>query len=56
MSTIAINKNNYVVREEKAALKERLRNYFKENRKMITTGLLLMNGNVDAYQLYKLMK
>ncbi len=56
MSTIAINKNNYVVREEKVSLKERLRNYFKENGKMITTGLLLMNGNVDAYQLYRLTK
>lgn len=56
MSTIAINRENYTVREENVSLKERLRNYFKENRKMITTGLLLMNGNVDAYQLYKLMK
>lgn len=33
-----------------------VKNYFTSNTKMINAGLLLLNGNVDAYGLYKSMR
>lgn len=56
MSTIAINKNSYAVREERVSLIERMKRFFAENQKMITSGLLLINGNTGAFQMYGLMK
>ena len=56
MSTIAINRENYTVREENVSLKERIKNYFTENAAIISAGLLSFSGNANAYQLYRLMK
>ena len=56
MSTIAINRENYTVREENVSLKERIKNYFTENAAIISVGLLSLNGNANAYQLYRLLK
>ena len=33
-----------------------VKNYFTSNTEMINAGLLLLNGNVDAYGLYKSMR
>ncbi len=35
---------------------EKIKNYFAENGQMITAGLLLLNGSVDAYGLYRSMR
>ena len=59
MSTIAVNKNNYAVKENNAkrgSLKERLRKYFEENAATIASGLLFMSGSANAYTLYRLMR
>ena len=56
MSTIAINRENYTVREENVSLKERIKNYFTENAAIISAGLLSLNGNANAYQLYQLYR
>lgn len=33
-----------------------VKNYFASNTEMINAGLLLLNGNVDAYGLYRSMR
>ena len=33
-----------------------VKNYYTSNTEMINAGLLLLNGNVDAYGLYKSMR
>lgn len=33
-----------------------IKNFFAANSEMITAGLLLLNGNVDAYTLYRSMR
>ena len=43
MSTIAINRENYTLREENVSLKERIKNYFTENAAIISAGLLSLN-------------
>ena len=56
MSTMAVSQNRYAGREEKASLMERIRKYFAENAETINAGLLMMNGNVSPYLLYRTMK
>ncbi len=56
MSAIAVEQNGYVKRDEKVSLTEKLRKYFKENEKVIVSGLLMMNGSNSAYQVYRMMK
>ena len=56
MSTIAINRENYTVREENVSLKERIKNYFSGNAATISAGLLSLNGYANAYQMYRLLK
>ncbi|HJD48328.1 MAG TPA: hypothetical protein H9909_15930 [Candidatus Mediterraneibacter norfolkensis] len=56
MSTIAVSQKGYAGREEKTSLMERIRKYFTENAEMINAGLLMMNGNVSPYLLYRAMR
>ena len=59
MSTIAVNKSRYAVKEnnaKKVSLKERLRKYFEENAETITAGLLFMSGSASAYNMYRSMR
>lgn len=57
MSTIALNNRAYVTgNNKKGSLKERIKNYFEENAGTICSGLLMMNGNANALDLYRLLK
>ncbi|HJA68386.1 hypothetical protein [Lachnoclostridium sp. An169] len=57
MSTIALNNNAYAgARRNKTSLKERLRKYLEENAATISAGLMMMNGNTSAYEVYRLLK
>ena len=59
MSTIAVNKNSYAVKEnsgKKISMKERMRKYFEENAATIASGLLFMSGSGSAYNLYRSMR
>lgn len=58
MSTIAVNRRSYVnTNTEKVSLFEKVRAYFRENSKVIASGLLYMNGNASQpAQVYRMMK
>lgn len=57
MSTIALNRSAYAEeRREKVTLKERVKKYFRENAKTICAGLLMLNGNTNATELYRLLE
>ena len=54
MSTIAVTKSRYAVREnnaKKGSLKERLRKYFVDNAETLTAGLLFMRASAKTYHL-----
>lgn len=53
MSTITAGQRDYVRREEKLSLKERLKKYYEENADIINSGILFMNGNVSPYLMYR---
>lgn len=56
MSTVALNKNAYAgERKERVSLRERMKKYFAENAATITAGIMLMNGNASAYDVYRLL-
>lgn len=55
MSTVAINRTNeYAKRGNRVSLAERFNRYFAENAKSISLGMLLMNGNMSMYNMYKI--
>lgn len=55
MSTIALNKNGYVEKEESRSLGERIKRYFETKGAEIAGAMLFMNGITNAYTLYRNM-
>ena len=56
MSTAAVSGREYAKRSERVSLKERMRKYFEENAAVLTSGLIMLSGGGNTYNLYRMMK
>lgn len=58
MSTMTLNKVTYKAfteSERKMTAMEKFRNYITENSAIIISGLAMLNGNTNAYRIYRML-
>lgn len=59
MSTATLNRTNYKTfakSEKRVSFVERFCNYITENSAEIVSGLMMLNGDTNAYRVYTMLK